>query len=106
VGRSEVLSTSGYLYSPDTGTIHGYKLKQRQVMEAHLGRALTKNEVVHHIDNDRLNNTVENLWLTNGSDHTRAHVSLTKAAWEAFKQGHIKFDRETGKYFCPRKEIP
>ena len=33
------------------------------VTENYLGRKLKKNEVVHHIDGDRLNNQISNLYL-------------------------------------------
>jgi hypothetical protein len=42
-------------------------------MENHLGRYLEQNEVVHHIDGDRSNNHINNLKLTNQSDHAKEH---------------------------------
>jgi len=53
------------------------KTKQvhRLVMEKHLGRGLTKDEIVHHIDNDKSNNELENLMLfPTKSAHTRFHL--------------------------------
>ena len=51
-----------------------YKQEHRLVMEEYLGRELTKEEVVHHIDEDRLNNDIDNLMLFKSSgDHTRHH---------------------------------
>ena len=35
-------------------------LEHRFVVERHLGRKLTRSEVVHHIDGDRTNNAIEN----------------------------------------------
>lgn len=37
--------------------------EHRYVMQQHLGRPLTKNENVHHIDGNRENNAIENLEL-------------------------------------------
>ncbi|KKK65549.1 hypothetical protein LCGC14_2973040 [marine sediment metagenome] len=46
----------------------------RWVMEEHLGRRLIKGEVVHHIDEDKSNNEINNLLLfpTKGA-HTKFH---------------------------------
>lgn len=42
---------------------HGYIREHRLVMEQHLGRRLNRGEVVHHIDKDGQNNSIENLRL-------------------------------------------
>jgi hypothetical protein len=44
-------------------------------MEQHLGRRLEKNEVVHHIDEDRTNDTLENLEIMALEAHTRFHAT-------------------------------
>lgn len=44
----------------------GYVPQHRYVMAQHLGRALTKNETVHHVDGNRENNAIENLQLRQG----------------------------------------
>lgn len=43
-------------------------------MSLHLGRWLKHDEVVHHKDKDRTNNSLENLELTNASDHAKLHA--------------------------------
>ena len=45
----------------------------RVVMEAHIGRRLTRYEVVHHINGDGMDNRIENLQLMTLSEHTRMH---------------------------------
>lgn len=56
-----------------------YKLEHRVVMENKLGRKLLPNEVVHHIDMDKLNNHPENLMLfPNNSEHIKYHQQLKK----------------------------
>ena len=59
--------TEGYLcvYLPEHehASQTGYITEHRLVMEKYLGRILTKEEVVHHRDGNRLNNRINNLIL-------------------------------------------
>lgn len=43
------------------------------IAEQLLGRPLRRDEVVHHVDHDRANNTPENLAVMTRSEHTRLH---------------------------------
>ncbi len=53
-----------------------YVRKQRLVMEEFLGRYLKPEEVVHHIDNNKENNDIENLMLfKNIGEHTKYHAN-------------------------------
>jgi HNH endonuclease len=49
--------------------------EHRFVMERHLGRALSSEEVVHHIDGDKANNALENLEVLSRAAHTRLHFT-------------------------------
>lgn len=55
-------------------THEGMRSEHRLVMESVLGRKLTSKEVVHHWDEDKLNNQEENLGLfRHSSAHSRLH---------------------------------
>lgn len=56
------------------GGRYGKQMKEhRIVMERALGRPLTPDETVHHIDGDKLNNHISNLQILSRSEHTRLH---------------------------------
>lgn len=49
---------------------HGkYSYEHRMVMENHLGRKLNKNEHIHHINGNQLDNRIENLKIVSPSEH-------------------------------------
>jgi hypothetical protein len=48
-------------------------LHHREVMEEYLARSLESNEVVHHLDGDKLNNELSNLQLMTRSSHSSGH---------------------------------
>ena len=71
-----------YVYCPEAcgaakrGSYKGYIQEHRLVMERALGRPLTKDEVVHHIDMNKLNNDVSNLILLSNLEHSILHARL------------------------------
>jgi len=61
---------------------HNYMREHRLVMEQHLGRYLTANEVVHHKDRDKLNNTFGNLELfAHNSEHLAKELAGKCPKW-------------------------
>lgn len=62
------------------------------VAEKKLGRPIKKDEPIHHIDLDRLNNKPSNLIvLKNNSEHQQLHSSLNKVVSQLIKNKTIKF---------------
>ncbi|MFA5217041.1 HNH endonuclease [Sulfuricurvum sp.] len=86
-----------YLYRRINGKLIAV---HRLVMEKFLGRKLTKEERVHHIDCNPRNNELNNLYLcSNHSHHQRIHTKVTSFIEELFHRGAISFDKNIGTYY-------
>ena len=55
------------------------KLVHRMIMEKHLNRPLSSDEVVHHIDGNKQNNDISNLKLMTRAEHMNHHRKEIKA---------------------------
>ena len=83
-----------------------YKREHRLVVEEQIGRELTAEEIVHHIDGDKLNNDFENLALcANKSEHQRAHASLEHIGLELYKAGLVWYSHETNTYYVAHQKL-
>jgi hypothetical protein len=55
---------------------HGDILEHRYIMSQHLGRILSSNDIVHHLNGDRTDNRIENLFLySSHSEHQKSHAT-------------------------------
>lgn len=52
--------------------------EHREIMESYLGRELSSDEHVHHIDGNPKNNSMDNLELVTSGDHCRIHRPALK----------------------------
>ena len=99
------ISTYKYIlvYCPDhpykrKGKNNPYVFEHRYIMEQHLGRYLTPKERVHHINGDKKDNRIENLYLSESpSEHRKLHHSIEALVYELMGRGMIGF--KNGQYF-------
>lgn len=62
------LTSKGYLRIMRDGK---YRYLHRLVLQEHLGRELSQDEHVHHLDGNPRNNSVENLQIVSKAEHNR-----------------------------------
>jgi cell division protein FtsL len=106
----KLVSKGDYYYAvvPNhpNATKRGYVLAHRVIMENHLGRLLDKNEVVHHIDENKKNNDINNLQLMKASEHASHHAQQKGETMLEMKCPHcnIVFSRPRNKTHIGKKQ--
>ncbi len=72
--------SDGRVYRILKAFIYYYHKEQRILMEQIIGRPLTRNEDVHHINGIKSDNRIENLRILTKQEHSRIHTKKFKLA--------------------------
>ncbi len=86
--RGGMTISNGYVFILDHSHLRanprGYVRRGWLVIEAHLGRHLRKDEIIHHLNGNKQDDRLENLWVVSRSDHMSMHNSgCTNPAYRA-----------------------
>lgn len=120
-GRKIYMHRSGYVMVYYPNHPHAWKgsgcvLLHRLAMENHLGRILDPSEVVHHKDDDRLNNDISNLEVMTPVRHAKHHrppkphyvCDTCEKEFQSKKKKHAKVycSRDCYKVSCSKTKRP
>lgn len=85
---------------PIDGFVNGKPVyTHRAVVERSLGRSLKSSEIVHHIDWNKDNNAIGNLYVfKTRSTHRKTHCSFEQIVPVLLERGIIEFDINNGVY--------
>ena len=71
----------------------GFIQEHRYILGMFLGRVLTKNEIVHHLNGNKKDNRIENLILCkNNSEHTHMHHKMNDLIYDLIKRGKVYYN--------------
>lgn len=103
-GGRKIKEGYALLWKPDYPTTqrNGYVFEHRWAMSKYLGRLLNKNEIVHHINGNKLDNRIENLELFKRGEHSRYHIKGIHRS-KSFREKLSKF--HLGKHVSPATEF-
>jgi len=87
-GRGWTLKPSGYIEITMGPNKHRHQ--HTVIMERHIGRKLNSDEVVHHIDGNKTNNSIANLQLMTASKHASHHARERLETRERDSLGRFK----------------
>jgi HNH endonuclease len=83
----------GYRYV----SVDGEKIAEhRRIAEEREGRKLTNDEVVHHVNGDKLDNRAENLLVVTRAEHRRLHSGARRKRWTAAEKNRAKELKASG----------
>lgn len=81
----KIISKGDYNYAlvPEhpNATKNGYVLEHRIIVENHIGRLLKNNEIIHHINENKKDNRIENLEITTPQKHPQKHTEKQKTRY-------------------------
>jgi HNH endonuclease len=98
-GYPEVYVGPDYKYARDTKYGGYYWADEHLVLiQEHLQRRLTPDEVVHHIDGDKANNELSNLVVLTTQEHNNCHGKAEQLVFELVKRGEVVFNHTTKVY--------
>jgi hypothetical protein len=101
---TKIVDSSGYLslyVGPEykySNTYGGRIREHIYLIQEKIGRQILKEEVVHHIDGNKLNNDISNLDLCSITEHNNCHAKSEKIVFELYKMGIVSYDREKKLY--------
>ena len=75
IGKEKIIKNGYYMirYPEHPNAVNGFVYEHRLIVEKKLNRYLKKDEVVHHIDGNKLNNDLSNLLIMTNSEHAKLH---------------------------------